>query len=237
MRFRSILTLRVDGERREFSNVYQVSYRRAGRSLLGFPTSTRTWGEAIPVDLGERGRAYLMLGFYNETSASFGNGTYAYAILETWDVATGGPGGLKAEDYFELAALKGRVPFRNSSGHSVDTYRELAHPDMVAFRDESDPKSIHRFRVEDMASHFGAGVEFVSLELEITDDPVTSGELERYLPWLAAEGLGKKPYAFARTQAELDYTRGMRLSEKPFRFHVGERDFFGEESYKGISYE
>ena len=86
VRFKSIITLTVDGQPREFSNVMQVYYRGIGKSLLGYATRSKSWGEAIVIDLGERGRAYVLPMNFSRTN-NFGN-VYPSALLQTFGINT-----------------------------------------------------------------------------------------------------------------------------------------------------
>jgi hypothetical protein len=56
-------------------------------------------------------------------------------------------------------------------------------PRLVTFTDISDPKSVRRVDPDNLAASFGPGYRLRSVTLEITDEPVTNGEVEKVLPW------------------------------------------------------
>ena len=57
-------------------------------------------------------------------------------------------------------------------------------PTMARFRDINDPKSIEAVNPGDLAATYGPDAKFLHATLEITDAPVTSGVIEKKLPWL-----------------------------------------------------
>ena len=57
-------------------------------------------------------------------------------------------------------------------------------PTFVTFTDITDPKTVRRVDPDDLAATFGLGYRLRSVTLEITDEPVTRGEVEKVLPWL-----------------------------------------------------
>lgn len=56
------------------------------------------------------------------------------------------------------------------------------YPDFVTFDDIDDPITIRRVNPDDLAAIFGVGFSLLSMSLEITDEPVTRGEVEKVLP-------------------------------------------------------
>ena len=58
------------------------------------------------------------------------------------------------------------------------------YPLLVAFTDINDPKSVFEVKPDDLAATFGPGYGLKSITLEITDDPVTEGKVEKFLSWL-----------------------------------------------------
>lgn len=59
-------------------------------------------------------------------------------------------------------------------------------PMLVTFTDISDPTTVTRVDPDNLAATFGPGYRLRSVTLEITDEPVTNGEVEKVLPWLEA---------------------------------------------------
>ncbi|MBL4890673.1 MAG: hypothetical protein JKX91_02375 [Rhizobiaceae bacterium] len=56
-------------------------------------------------------------------------------------------------------------------------------PMMVTFGDINSPKSVRKVEPYDLAASFGAGYRLKSIALEITDEPVTNGQVEKVLGW------------------------------------------------------
>lgn len=72
---------------------------------------------------------------------------------------------------------------------TVELPREI-YPLLVTFDDVGDPASLKRVSVDDISKTFGAGYRLKSINLSITDEPVTKGVIEKVLPWLA--GIGRE---------------------------------------------
>lgn len=62
------------------------------------------------------------------------------------------------------------------------------YPLLVTFTDISDPTTVRRVDPDNLAAAFGPGVTLKRLTLTITDEPVTEGEVEKVLGWLAQVG-------------------------------------------------
>ncbi len=58
------------------------------------------------------------------------------------------------------------------------------YPILVTFTDLSDPKSVKLVDPANLAATFGQGYLLKSITLEITDEDVTKGRIEKLLPWL-----------------------------------------------------
>lgn len=57
-------------------------------------------------------------------------------------------------------------------------------PMLVTFDDINDPTSVKEVDPANLAATFGPGYSLQSITLEITDDPVTEGDVENVLVWL-----------------------------------------------------
>jgi hypothetical protein len=58
------------------------------------------------------------------------------------------------------------------------------YPRLVTFTDINNPKSVKLVDPADLAAVFGSGFRLKAIRLEITDEPVTEGEIETVLGWL-----------------------------------------------------
>ncbi len=58
------------------------------------------------------------------------------------------------------------------------------YPLLVTFMDITDPTTVQQVYPDNLAATFGAGVSLKRITLEITDEPVTEGKIERVLGWL-----------------------------------------------------
>ena len=57
-------------------------------------------------------------------------------------------------------------------------------PTLVTFADIDRPNTVRRVDPDSLAAGFGHGYRLKSVTLEITDEPVTRGEVKKVLPWL-----------------------------------------------------
>jgi hypothetical protein len=74
---------------------------------------------------------------------------------------------------------------------TLSATRELApkqYPLLVTFGDISDPASVKRVDPDNLELAFGPGYALQSITLSITDEPVTTGKVEKVLGWLAEVG-------------------------------------------------
>jgi hypothetical protein len=127
-------------------------------------------GEAVAVDLGERGTLFALL---RSSDGQTGAGGYAWALLP--NRPTGGEDvEARRVNYEALRTVAGRA----------ELPRQLM-PMLVRFRDIADPRSVEAVDPGDLASAFGRGVQLRRITVEITDDAVTEGIVRR-LPWWEA---------------------------------------------------
>ncbi|GAB5469821.1 MAG: hypothetical protein Kilf2KO_28510 [Rhodospirillales bacterium] len=149
---------------------------RPGYSPNPYHASHTMRGEAVAVDLGERGVLFALITFdsYPEVTATF-EGPPAFTLEG-------------AEFYSALKDAKA----------ALDPARYPSYPALVTFADPDDPKSVQSvmtfertgklkdgtFAVtEDQTEElFGEGVRVESITVEMTDDPVTWGVVEMFLP-------------------------------------------------------
>ncbi|MCP4096561.1 MAG: hypothetical protein GY748_10005 [Planctomycetaceae bacterium] len=221
VRFKTIIALKVDGNTREFSSVMQVKYTRITKSLMGAGGGATLWGEAVVIDLGRRGKAYMLV----STRSHNGNFSSSYhtAISQSFGINKS-LGSLKQKDIEAYRNLTGRVPMINN-----DLYNnrpKTKYPMIVAFKDENDPASLFVVDLKDMSPAFGRGVKFENVYLEITDEEITTGEVFKHLPWL------KKKYkaGFETEPARTQTSKRIPRSERPIKWRINYNAFFAEES-------
>lgn len=150
---------------------------------------SRAWASIGDLFLGFGGR--FSLGLAGEaTVVDLGNGKYLFALL-----AEGGPSwsAYLAESTFSKQVI-GRNP--SSEEDQIAFYSALEklratqsvprkyHPLLVTFSNLADPQSVMEVKPEDAAEALGPGFLLSSILLEITDEEVTTGQVDRIVPWL-----------------------------------------------------
>lgn len=143
---------------RSGSAVTNVRWQEAN-SVGNYPGSYR--GEATVVELGN-GR-YLF--------ALIGEGT-RYIALRTFEDDLGENYGITERGFAAMSSLRGTrdVPRKH-------------HPLIVTFTDINDPTTVRKVDPDNLAATFGPGVSLKRITLEITDEAVTEGAVEKVLPW------------------------------------------------------
>lgn len=174
LRYRLTLTVDDNGTQKSGSGVIECIYDKEPKwiplpSHSEWHSSVR--GEAVAVDLGDRGILFSLLkqGSDSRSSADeialkafgFMEGPIIYPVDKrlSWISSLGKRIGARAD-----------VPFYNL-------------PMLVRFRDINDPKTVESVDPEDLAASFGEGVKLVGATIEITDAPITIG-IEKRLRWL-----------------------------------------------------
>lgn len=159
------------------SSVREVNIRLEPRPLQppkNYYPKIKVKGEAVVVDLGERGTVFARL--------------QSGAYMEVTQTIKGPDIYIKTPESAE---------FYSSLKHGIKADMESKnYPSMYTFTDLNDPLSVKlvkggRFSVEaqkhlmedNFEELFGEGVSLKSVSLEITDEPVTWG-IEKRLPWL-----------------------------------------------------
>ena len=119
-------------------------------------------GEATMVDLGGGRYVFALLG----SPPGLARATHA-ALLKAKD-------GQAGPFYAALRGLKGQPA----------TVPASAYPTLVTFTDINDPKTVTKVDPGNIAASFGPRYDLKSITLEITDEPVTAGVVEKVLGWL-----------------------------------------------------
>jgi hypothetical protein len=188
----------------------EVAYTRVTTSLIGAGGATTLYGEALILDLKGKGTVFV-LPYMMQKSGTFSQ-MYEPGILSTLGI-TNSIGGLLDKDFERLRTAKGRMPFRFGNPQWL--------PILVAFRDEKVPRSIYEVDPKNMGSSF-PGVRFISLDIEITDAPVTE-VLKQRLPWL-----DHRPGETAFDRDPPGKQRADR--DSPLGYKILEDNFFGNGS-------
>jgi hypothetical protein len=81
-------------------------------------------------------------------------------------------------------ALFDEVRDKRDRAAGVITVPAYQYPMLVTFADITDPESVMLVDPTDLAASFGPGVRLKSVTLEVTDELVTEGVVERLLGWL-----------------------------------------------------
>ncbi|MGO8235293.1 hypothetical protein ACC806_03665 [Rhizobium ruizarguesonis] len=208
MRYRVIASFEVDGRPFEASTVMEIHYTKVKHSLIGTGGATRLYGEALIANFSNKGSVYILPVEHPPQSSI--DTVYEYAILSTFGIRNSF-GGLSDADFATLRQANGRRVFnlRNTS----------RLPAFVYFSREDDPKTIKEVNPRRINDQF-PGVRFVGIEIEITDDPVTS-QLSKRLPWLQTPGqvFERDPPGQHRPE-----------SQRPIGFLLTRAHFFGDGS-------
>jgi len=147
---------------------------------VGNPAKVR--GEAVVVDMGERGVLFALIS--DESDNRFYD---AFPLPGRAD----GQGGSTAQGIRHHASL----PVGTKG--TLNPAEWPGYPKLVTFTNMDDPKSVTLAQIwerpesgkltlkEDrMEELFGEGVKLKSIDLEITNEPVTLGVVDRHLSWL-----------------------------------------------------
>ncbi len=196
-RYRLTVTVNTPEGLRSGSSVIQVETFVAGPNSIPQPNklSTRVRGEAVTVDLGERGVLFALL--RSETSVDWAAGALMSAVEPVrYEEISDEIKRTNRSPRFDIMmertlALTGRheIPRYYSNGVKRPGTNEPAsyYPMMVRFDDLDDPASVVKVDHENLSAAFGEGVTLKRISVERTEDPITR-TLEARLPWLSAVG-------------------------------------------------
>lgn len=123
-------------------------------------------GEAPIVELPKRGMLFALLSDSSNTS---------YAADVATQIISGRKGWARGNE--EFAAVQ------EARGQTLNIPPDR-YPFMVTFSDINDPQTVQKVDPDNLAAMFGPGVSLKRMTLEITDEPVTEGKIERVLPCL-----------------------------------------------------
>jgi hypothetical protein len=135
-------------------------------------------GEAVVVDLGERGVVFSLINWDSDRDVY-----HAFKTIRREDLKTGMKAVLSENPHF---------------------------PRFMTFSDLNDPKSIMSIDRKMMSKTFGEGVKFKQISIEITDEPVTRGVSEKYLPSFGDET------GFYQWLSKLEFSDPRRITRANF---------------------
>lgn len=189
--YRYRLSVEVDTPegRKVGSGVIEVSVETAGswKRPDANALSVTTRGEAITVDLGQRGDLFALLG-------SFEHPGWAGSVMEFVTPRPGNASGhndyeawhermISNRGVHELPRLSPNV-FRSGPPRPNGAEKVARdYPLLVHFRNNADPSTIERVHPYDLEATFGPGVTLRRITVQLTDEPVTS-TINAKLPWL-----------------------------------------------------
>jgi hypothetical protein len=131
-------------------------------------------GEAVVLDLGDRGAMFALLHGRKPRIAE-DDSFPSYVIFKAFKNVLP----KSADGIMQMRVLKQRKP-------KADIPFQLLSL-LVRFRDIDNPASVEQVDPNNLSASFGPGVSLRRATIEITDDPVTTG-IEAKLKWL--KGLG-----------------------------------------------
>ncbi len=141
---------------------------------------------------------YLSLGFGGEaTIVDLGNGKYLFALLSN-ATSLENTQSLANYTFPELQSTDPYVPAIDAATKTYSSYvpplgpkpvPAKNYPTLITFINLNDPKSVKLLDPADLAATFGEGYNLKSITLEITDEDVTTGQIEQLLKWLSQKNL------------------------------------------------
>jgi hypothetical protein len=174
IRYRITLEAEADGQVVRGSGVLEANY---GRSAFDHPSvggmSMNSRGEAVVLDLGSRGTAFLTL---KRVEKQFSYDTTGILL------------GVFGTGSFPKTHAEVKRNFAVGRRAEVPLDRLFM---MVRFKDIADPRSVEQVDPTNLGKSFGAGTRLLRATIEITDDPVTTG-IEKRLTWLAIPPRGQR---------------------------------------------
>lgn len=181
LRYRLTLEAEVDGKPKTGSGVIEVIYSKQPEFASGRDRVSSHRGEAVVLDLGERGTLFALL-----TAGSDNRSIPESIVLRAFNFDGGAfPGPAVEAGFSQIRKLSGK--------------RELpltSLPLLVRFRDLNDPRTVEKVDPLDISHSFGPSVRLVRATLEIvpvgiwplnsfgiTGEPVTNYVVTK-LNWL-----------------------------------------------------
>ena len=148
-----------------------VSGSSVTRETASFTTGALVPGEARGGGVSREGEAVVV---------DLGEGKYLFAALPNPDSTQIFFPGQGPEDAApKMAGLTGKSRQLNPK-----SYPKSSFPMLFTFSDIKNPKTAKEVPPTDLSAVFGPGYLLKAVTLEVTDEPVTKGELERIADWI-----------------------------------------------------
>jgi hypothetical protein len=163
------------------SAVTRVSALWGRQPLSGNGVAFGVMGEATVVELPNGQYLFALLANQSTRSDGFLILATEYVANEAFSEQLSGGKPLVADDTRSELFEKLQA-FRGSRTLPRDQY-----PLLVTFKDINDPTSVKLVDPDNLAATFGEGYRLQSITLEITDEDVTNGRVEKTLEWLSQE--------------------------------------------------
>lgn len=180
VRYRLTLVAQVDDEIRSGSSVIEVNYHKNPKLLPNeaeFSTSVK--GQALALDLGERGTLFALLREGSDVRSA-----PEWIVLRAFSIDHGSMPRPIDDGLKQVRTLSGKV------GLALENL-----PLLVRFRDPDDPRSVEEVDPLDIGKTFGPQARLVHATLEIvpagmwpfntygnSGEPISTG-IEQRLPW------------------------------------------------------
>ncbi len=221
LRFKVIAKAVIDEKPVENYSVMQITWTRSSLNPFGKGGASFATGEATVLDLGKRGKVFI-LPWMNNPDGSFGQ-YFEVALPQSFGLENR-VSKFDSADYAKLRSLKKGQKF-------IPNYRDPMtkrdfKPFMVMLRDPADPASVTEVTRENFAELFGPGASFEGIIVEITDEPVTKGVTMKNLPLLEERTRiwTQRPRNLARLQLP-------PMSQRPLNWRMGPSLFFAFGNY------
>jgi hypothetical protein len=198
-RIKIIAKAEVDGKPVEGTTVMEITWRPRGDGGM----NVDHLGEALVLELAGRGTVFMLPAVYLK-SGMVTSGIWDNQMAQLLGIK----GSVSKGQLHAISDLKGRYSFKPLRDGTTT-------PVMVAFKDETKFRSFYHVEPEKFSEYFGAGVKFVGVEFEITDEPVTK-VLTKRLPVLLEKDRDPVDPAL----------RKVRYVDLPFNQKIGQNSFF-----------
>lgn len=153
------------------SSVINVTWKTQPRLRIFGGALGRFFGEATVVDLGD-GRYLFAVLRGADPNPSVSPSTIIFNELAKTN---------KGSTYEQMAS---DVYWRRGAAAEPFELAPENYPLLVTFHDLGDPASVKEVKSDALTASFGSGFSLDRISIEVTDEDVTNGTVEKLLPWL-----------------------------------------------------